>query len=760
MRSLCVALVLLTASTLAAGLESYSWQSLGGAEGSCPSVTLVESDLGHIVVDVEIPGFWMTTWPGGGQNWERIFLPGYYSQSEVGFPEVPSVPVLFALPIGTQAVVTVEDVRYSTFDDIRLLPRQPAEIDMPHAAWPFEMNDRAYGSAVTPGAWALADMEGMWAGLHNQRLVLNPFQFDAATGELRAASSMRVRVEFQGAHQGYCAPINPGMEAAMAGNVINFADFRPYAGNDGSRAGTKYIFICNSGNIAAVAPLYELYNWLGMKAKVVTLPNPATVAQIYAAIADNYETGVTRFALIAGTYSEMPSYNYGSHVGDYYFACLTGGDLQPEIGVGRLTGSSAQIDHQVDKIIDGYLAYPFTDDTNTTGIIPSMSVLAAHEEQYPGKYTQCCNEIAAYPYSLINFTFIKVYPPEGGTAQMVSDAINNGDGFVTYRGHGDVTYWAWSPGWNATNINALTNTFMPPVANIACLCGRYNESGDCLAESWQFATHGSSGNLAAADPSYTEANHTYIKEIYKAIYDQGTWNISEAINDATVITMSQHGTYGEANAKMYFWFGDPAMEIWSFDQAGEFGILDITGPSVLNPGPQTVTLTVTSGGSPVSGATVAFTDGIEGVTDAQTFYQTGTTNASGQVSFSVTIPSSGQVHAGATKHNYKYDTIMWTIGVGIGEGSSGAVPQLSMGIPSPNPVTVSASIEFSTPAAGIVDLGIYDITGRLVETLVSSEMPSGTHSVVWQPGQTANGVYFVRLTTPSGCITRQVMVVR
>ncbi|NLP05375.1 T9SS type A sorting domain-containing protein, partial [Candidatus Fermentibacteria bacterium] len=118
------------------------------------------------------------------------------------------------------------------------------------------------------------------------------------------------------------------------------------------------------------------------------------------------------------------------------------------------------------------------------------------------------------------------------------------------------------------------------------------------------------------------------------------------------------------------------------------------------------------------------------------------------------------IHAGATKHNYRYDTLMWTVGVGVGEGESGAVPRLAMGIPSPNPVTVSASIEYSTPASGMLELGIYDITGRLVEILASGEAPAGSHTAVWQPGQIANGVYFVRLTTPSGCVTRQVMVVR
>jgi flagellar hook assembly protein FlgD len=83
-----------------------------------------------------------------------------------------------------------------------------------------------------------------------------------------------------------------------------------------------------------------------------------------------------------------------------------------------------------------------------------------------------------------------------------------------------------------------------------------------------------------------------------------------------------------------------------------------------------------------------------------------------------------------------------------------------MGLPVPNPVTVSAGISFSTPSAGRVSLSVFDITGRRVETIVSEEMSAGSHMVQWQPEQVSSGVYFIRLVTEEGSVTRQVMVVR
>ncbi|HOA05062.1 MAG TPA: C25 family cysteine peptidase [Candidatus Fermentibacter daniensis] len=742
--------------------ESYEWQSLGGSAGSQPVFELVESDLGHIVADVTFPGFWLGTHPGGGRAWDKVEMPGCTPQGEVGFPELPAYPVMFALPFGTHAVVTVESVEYSTFQNLSILPRQPAEIDMPHAPWPFEMNDRIYeADGVTyPETWASSDNDAIWSGLHCARLLVNPFSYDAAARELRVAFSMRVRIDFDGDALDAAQPVTPAMQEAMSGLIVNFDQFRAATQSSGNlEGGVEYVVVCTADNQSAVAPLYELHNWLGLRVKVEVLPSPSNPGAIYAAITDNYETGVTRFALIAGTHAELPSYNYGSHVGDHHYACITGSDFLPEIALGRLTGTPAQISHQVDKIIDGYLMYAF-DDLNTTGIIPSETVLAAHQENYPGKYTQCCNELAAFPYSLCDITFTKVYPPEGGTAQMVSDAINSSIGTVGYRGHGDEGEWSWSPGWTQANINALTNTFMPPVFNIACYCGRYQESGNCLAESWQFATCGSSGNLAANDPSYTIPNHDYMKEIYKAIYNTGLFAVREAIDAATAATIAVHGDLGITNAKMYFWFGDPAMEIWTFDEAGEYGVLSISGPSQIEAGAQTITLTVNRDGIPVDGATVTLTDGVSGTTNEPSFYEKLVTDASGQVTFNVTIPSSGTIHAGATLHNNRSASMFWIVGVGVEEDESTVPGDFWMSLPSPNPVTTSASVSFFNPTAGRVELSVFDVTGRLVGTVISGDMTAGEHSVEWQIGDVANGVYFIRLNTPSGSMSRQVMVIR
>lgn len=751
-----------TALCFAAGAGNTAlWQPMGGSYVNAPEVTVVESGITHLVLEITVSGFQTSEYPAGGSTWNRITLPECNYLGDVGNPELPAIPVMFALPFETNAVVTLEDMQTLSFDGFRVLPAQTPEIDMIHAPYAFRINNDIYqGSETYSTEIVYVDNEANWAGLNIARLVVNPFTWNPASGELTAATTITVRIDFEGTPGIIAAPVNPAMAPVMTESIINWKTFESYTQPvDGQRNGVEYVFICNEGNVEAVEDLIKTHHITGLQCTVETLSNPATTSAIKAAITDNYDTGVTRFAMIVGTHSEMPSYYWDGQTGDYWYACLVGTDLMPEIAVGRLTGTSTQIAHQVDKIIGGYMEYNF-DDGNETGITPSETVLAAHSEQYPYKYTQCCNEIAAYPYTLCDVTFTKVYPPEGGTASMVSDAINNGIGTVGYRGHGDVTYWSWSPGWNSSNINALTNTFMPPVFNIACYCGDYMGSGDCLSESWQFADNGASGNLGATDPSYTDANHDYMKQMYIGTYDTGLYRMGESISAATVYIVNNHSSYGEANARMYIWFGDPAQDIWTFDTADEPLSLDISAPGQINPGTQDVTITVTADGIPVENVLVTLTDGYNINSDAMTFYEQGNTDSNGEATLNITVIENDVVWVGAYLHDYNYDIDSVLVMTGI-ENAGGLIAEFEVGMITPNPVSSTASLNYSLPASGMVDIAVYDIAGHRVQTILNDEITAGEHVLEWTPVENiANGVYFIKFSNEAHTVSRRALVIR
>lgn len=86
----------------------------------------------------------------------------------------------------------------------------------------------------------------------------------------------------------------------------------------------------------------------------------------------------------------------------------------------------------------------------------------------------------------------------------------------------------------------------------------------------------------------------------------------------------------------------------------------------------------------------------------------------------------------------------------------------------PPPIVNSSSgamIHYNLPEAGFAKLTIFDVTGRVVTTLVEQVSAAGTYSVSWDGrdesgAKVASGVYFANLETSKEAVTGKFMVVR
>ncbi len=70
--------------------------------------------------------------------------------------------------------------------------------------------------------------------------------------------------------------------------------------------------------------------------------------------------------------------------------------------------------------------------------------------------------------------------------------------------------------------------------------------------------------------------------------------------------------------------------------------------------------------------------------------------------------------------------------------------------PYPNPFNSTTTIKYTVTLIGGVSLRVFDVQGRLVETLVDGIVPAGMHSAVWDAEGVGAGVYFVKLESGSG----------
>jgi len=83
----------------------------------------------------------------------------------------------------------------------------------------------------------------------------------------------------------------------------------------------------------------------------------------------------------------------------------------------------------------------------------------------------------------------------------------------------------------------------------------------------------------------------------------------------------------------------------------------------------------------------------------------------------------------------------------------------------PNPFGGETVIPFALPRAGVAELAVFDVGGRLVRTLLDGPRASGTQAVRWdgrdgQGRSVASGVYFVRLRTEERSLSRAVVLAR
>tara|TARA_B100000315_G_scaffold260807_1_gene325618 strand:+ start:9682 stop:13104 length:3423 start_codon:yes stop_codon:yes gene_type:complete len=78
----------------------------------------------------------------------------------------------------------------------------------------------------------------------------------------------------------------------------------------------------------------------------------------------------------------------------------------------------------------------------------------------------------------------------------------------------------------------------------------------------------------------------------------------------------------------------------------------------------------------------------------------------------------------------------------------------------PNPFNPVTTIQFSVETNSKTSLQIFDITGRLVETLVNENLEPGYHEITWNATNVSSGVYIYKLTTDAGQLTRKMILLK
>ncbi len=329
---------------------------------------------------------------------------------------------------------------------------------------------------------------------------------------------------------------------------------------------------------------------------------------------------------IPGHYIQNPE---GTNlVTDHPYGLMEGDDSFPEIMVGRLSVDTvSELASFMSKII-AYEKSPYMDVTSwfRRALMISTNTGAAS--------AQATKEWVAAKLMESGFNHVfTAYHPYQTTTNYISSPINQGVGFVNYRGFGMYSGW-FGPDFTSSDIySQISNGAKTPViTSVVCGGGNFAAWEDpCFGEVW--TRIGSSsvprGAVAFFGPSelytHTQFNNVIDIGIYSGIFDQGISTLGEALwNGKYELWRNYHqnsyfpfGQTPEFYHHIYNLLGDPGMQLWT-DVPEE---LTVGFPATRSTSDNSVAVTVADeSGSMVANAYVALHNNdysIGGYTDAQ-----------------------------------------------------------------------------------------------------------------------------------------------
>jgi hypothetical protein len=99
--------------------------------------------------------------------------------------------------------------------------------------------------------------------------------------------------------------------------------------------------------------------------------------------------------------------------------------------------------------------------------------------------------------------------------------------------------------------------------------------------------------------------------------------------------------------------------------------------------------------------------------------------------------------------------------IAVGDGGAPAVSRLGLRA-YPSPASGPIGIAFDVTRPGPVEVGVYDVAGRLVKSLQAGLLPAGAHRLTWDGSGAApeSGIYFIRLKEGTEQAVEKVVRVR
>ena len=135
----------------------------------------------------------------------------------------------------------------------------------------------------------------------------------------------------------------------------------------------------------------------------------------------------------------------------------------------------------------------------------------------------------------------------------------------------------------------------------------------------------------------------------------------------------------------------------------------------------------------------------------------GYAEAGDKVSFKVLDASTGELVAMDADGDIEW-TEMGTAVINLTDTYLPTEVSLSNAYPNPfNPVTM---LTYDVPSDMTVNMGVYDVRGRLVDELVNDLHEQGSYDVIWNADRHSSGVYMIKMIAGTNIKVQKVMLIK
>jgi hypothetical protein len=429
-----------------------------------------------------------------------------------------------------------------------------------------------------------------------------------------------------------------------------------------------YVIITQASWVNAFQPLADWKTQKGVPARIVTTDwiynqggySGTNVQKIKAFVQDAYTTWGTTYVLLGGDSTVVPCH-FKTFSGvdpdpvpnDAYYADFDA-DWICEVNVGRasVTGpgnGTGQIGNFIDKILTYEISPPLTNYAKNAGFFGFDLDSWTEAEQ--------CKINIDNAYIPSSWTMTNVYDSQGGNHKTnVITALNAGQHLANHADHSNtdcmgVGYVNHDLLLYTDDMDALTNGEKQTILySMGCDPAAFDVS-NCIAE--HFVRNSNGGGIAFIGNTrygwynygtYDTLSMGFDVHFFKSLLQENFYHLGAAFSD------HKNDAYQEDPGDNYYKYifteltllGDPELPVWTENPDS----LIVSHPSTLPLTPSSfIVHAETTSGSPLQNAFVCLWKNDE-------VYERGFTNDTGDVSFTISPLSGGNMLVTVTKHNY------------------------------------------------------------------------------------------------------------